>query len=135
MPELPDCTEDQLSSRPSGNCQSKYLYIACATSRALENVADPSPVNVTFCRRYLKQCTGILYDIVVSEPLATYIAIVHLGLLEIGGKSFNMMIPCMLKTASSITRSLSSCHFNKCQLFRLSISLITNLSKSASVVW
>ena len=70
-PGLVDLVGLQLSSRPSGKCRSKLLCIVCAASNAPENVAEPSPVSVMFCRRYLKRCGGILcYNVVINSQVA-----------------------------------------------------------------
>lgn len=119
------------SSRPSGNCQSKCWYTTCAASKALENVAEPAPVKETLWRRYLKRWTGILHCIVVTDSQTMQIADTHLGFSWIGGKSFDIMIPCMVKTASSISEPLFL--FNKRQLDGFSISWITNLSENVLV--
>jgi hypothetical protein len=81
-----------------------------------------------FWRRYLKRCEGILCRNVIIDWM-TRIVRTYLGFSLTGGKSFDIITPCMLKTASSFTRSPLFSRFNKRQDNGFVISWTTNLSE------
>lgn len=56
------CEPVQLSKMPSVNWWSKCPYTSPAASNTLVNIADPRPVNIMHCQRYLKCCADTLFN-------------------------------------------------------------------------